>query len=195
MPSCDWTEKFSKTHQTTYYYNAKTKATSWTRPADYVAPAPEEKEKKAKGKRPAEKGEQPLAKKDKKSPGAGAAGATEEAKAAGGEGEKLPPKVVTSSYQAPVSGAAVDEQAISSTTNSKALPEPKITADLPKTEESMWTRKDIQVNQFLADTYVNMLYVKRTITLYNCCCHITHLMVHYSISIAQQHRTNNNPSF
>lgn len=57
--------------------------------------------------------------------------------------------VVSSSYQPPVSGSAVDAAVM----KTSGLPEPRITPDLLPSTLSMWARDDIQVNSYLAAVY------------------------------------------
>jgi len=58
-------------------------------------------------------------------------------------------EVETASYKPPVSGAAADMAVVKSI----ILPKPKIISELPSSSEDMWSRKDIQVNDYLASIY------------------------------------------
>ncbi len=68
----------------------------------------------------------------------------------------LPPEkrkrdtVADVSYRPPISGSAAD----ASVMTTRTLSMPIIVASLTSTSESMWTRTDIQVNQYLASVYV-----------------------------------------
>lgn len=131
--SSAWEERFSKTHNAVYYFNASTGETSWTNPHK------------------TETGNSSAARTTD------TAGVPTERRRSEEEKDPHPSKkartgdasIVTTSYQPPVSGSASD---VVSTT--PALSPPHITPQLPESSNTnMWTRSDIQVNDCLALAY------------------------------------------
>lgn len=144
MEKEDWDEVFSQKHQATYYYNKNTNQSVWKRP-ECMIDNNSSNENSIASSSSSQKiasdniEEQNVHKKRR---------ANDEKNVVSNV-----KTVLTTSYQPPISGAAVDYLKM----KSENLPEPKIISDLklPFSKEDIWTRKDIQVNDYLASVYRN----------------------------------------
>ena len=127
----EWIEQFSSREQRTYYFNSRTGESSWECPW-----------KDAGLKKEGE---------DAEIPKTAAANVKEHTSSTVLQGSSESHATGPASYAPPISGSAADAIVL----KPENLPTPIIIPDLPPSSESMWLRQDIQVNKYLADTYVS----------------------------------------
>ena len=140
-----WVEKFSSREQRIYYFNVQTGESSWECPIKpgsssgniHARVDPEVKKMAAAN----ENGQA--------SSSSTVLQGSSERNATGPASKRA--RSDDDSYAPPISGSAAD----AIVQKPENLPTPVITADLPPSAESMWVRQDIQVNKYLADTYVS----------------------------------------
>lgn len=154
-----WEERYSKTHQRTYYFNLETKQSVWEDPR----PAASATTSTSSAAQPAE---EPAAKKARVEMAQVLAAATAPApvvssstSTAAAHHQTTAVDVVTTSYAPPVSGNARDLQ--EEADKIRILPFPSIIPTLPPSNEQMWVRRDIQVNPVLQQTYSDGFIIDR----------------------------------
>jgi predicted O-methyltransferase YrrM len=162
MSDADWEERYSKTHKRFYFYNTVSNVSSWTDPRTGAQDAvvnPSTAVVSTSAASTAAAVAAPTTTAMNGAPTISSSSNLEPDRKRSRHDETISADVVTSSYQPPVSGAAVDMKVIAE----KKLNFPIIIPSLgpaPR-QTTMWDRPDIQVNPFLAQTYRDGMIVDR----------------------------------